>query len=86
LPGEVAHDLLGRAGPAKGLKEQAHGSLNLRVGIEHKTRAAILVTKPIGGRIQSSSRRALLREPPISHARSTCSSASLIVPLSPTDR
>jgi hypothetical protein len=44
--GEVAHDLPGRASPAKGLKEQPYGPLNLRVGIEHEPLAAIRIDKP----------------------------------------
>jgi hypothetical protein len=44
--GEVAHDLPGRASPAKGFKEQPHGPLNLRVGIEHEPPAAIRIDKP----------------------------------------
>ena len=41
-------------------------------------------TKPAGNPRRSSPRAALLRMPPLRRARSTCSSASLMVPLSPS--
>ena len=41
-------------------------------------------TSPIGSALRSSPRAALLRIPPSSRARSTCNSASLIVPFSPS--
>ena len=43
-------------------------------------------TKPTGSGQRSSPRLALLRMPPRRRARKTCSSASLMVPLSPSNR
>ena len=65
------------------LEEQAHAVLDLLVGIDHhagpRDRRR---SRPAGG-TRSSPRRALLRMPPRRRARSTCSSASLIVPFRP---
>ena len=43
-------------------------------------------TKPTGKPRRSSPRAALLRMPPLRRARSTCSSASLIVPFNPSSK
>ena len=82
LAGEVTHDFERGARPAKGLEEEAYRALDLRVGIERQ---------PPGPVDDQADRRphpelttaGLVEGPPSSRARRTCSSASLIVPLSP---
>ncbi len=77
-----------RAKAFKGLEKYTQRPLDLTVRVEHRTFPfQVVPAKPTGSpRAVNSPRRALLQRPPFNRARSRCSSASLIVPLSPSSK